>query len=69
MLLDLVEEEPETQITINLEAQQVTLPDGQQISFDIDPFRKQCLVEGLDDMGYLLSKGDAIAAHEANLPY
>jgi len=36
MLLDLVEEEPETQITINLDAQHVTLPDGQQIGFDID---------------------------------
>ena len=69
MLLDLVEEEPETQITINLDAQHVTLPDGQQIGFDIDPFRKQCLVEGLDDMGYLLSKNDAIAAHEENMPY
>jgi len=65
MLWDLIEEDPTTQVAINLEAQTVTLPDGQTHSFDIDPFRKTCLQEGLDDLGYILAKDDAISAHEA----
>ena len=69
MLLDLVEEEPETEIIVDLESQTVILPDGQQHSFHIDPFRKQCLLEGLDDLGYLMSKEEAIAAHEAQPAY
>lgn len=69
MLWDLIEEEPETEISIDLENQMVTLPDGQQIGFDIDPFRKKCLQEGLDDLGYLLSKDAQIAAHEAQPAY
>ncbi len=69
MLLDLVEEEPETQITVDLENQVVVLPDGQQLPFDIDQFRKMCLLQGVDDLGYLLSKQDGIAAHEAKPAY
>jgi len=69
MLLDLVEEEPETRIVIDLENQVVVLPDGQQMGFAIDPFRKNCLLEGLDDLGYLLSKEDEIAAYEAQPVY
>lgn len=69
MLMDLIEEDPTTHISVNLEAQTVTLPDGQTHSFDIDPFRKNCLQEGLDDLGYILSKDDAIAAHEAEPAY
>ncbi|MCB0129754.1 MAG: 3-isopropylmalate dehydratase small subunit, partial [Caldilineaceae bacterium] len=65
MLLDLVEEDPETSIAVNLEEQTVTLPDGQVHTFTIDAFRKRCLLEGLDDLGYLASKADLIAAHEA----
>lgn len=69
MLLDLVEEEPETHIIIDLENQIVILPDGQEMGFAIDPFRKMCLLEGLDDLGYLLSKEDEIAAYEAQPVY
>ena len=69
MLHDLVEEEPDIRISVDLDAQTVTLPDGQQQKFDIDPFRKQCLLEGLDDLGYIDSKADAIAGYEANPPY
>ena len=69
MLLDLVEEEPETEIIVDLESQTVILPDGQQHAFHIDSFRKQCLLEGLDDLGYLMSKEEAIAAHEAQPAY
>jgi len=65
MLWDLVEEEPQTQITVNLEQQTVTLPDGQTHRFEIDPFRRLCLLNGVDDLGYIMSKEEAIASHEA----
>jgi 3-isopropylmalate/(R)-2-methylmalate dehydratase small subunit len=68
MLLDLVEEEPDTHITMDLENQTVILPDGQQLGFDIDPFRKMCLLQGVDDLGYIMDKEEAIAAHEAATP-
>ena len=65
MLLDLIEEEPEIKIGVNLEEQTVTLPDGQTHKFGIDSFRKICLLEGLDDLGYIMSKDEAIVRHEA----
>jgi 3-isopropylmalate/(R)-2-methylmalate dehydratase small subunit len=69
MLLDLVEEEPETRIVVNLQEQKVVLPDGQELGFDIDPFRKMCLLQGVDDLGYIMMKEDAIRAHEAQPAY
>jgi 3-isopropylmalate/(R)-2-methylmalate dehydratase small subunit len=69
MLWDLVEEDPETTLHVDLRSQTVTLPDGQLHSFAIDPFRKLCLLEGLDDLGYINSKETAIAAYEAVAPY
>ncbi len=69
LLWDLVEEEPTTRLTVDLAAQTVSLPDGQQHTFEIDPFRKLCLLEGVDDLGYIQSKGDAIAAYEARAPW
>ena len=73
-LLDLVEEVPRTSICIDLQNQTVTLPglvDGKSgeaetsWSFDIDPFRRHCLLRGLDDLGYLLDKEEQISAFEA----
>ncbi|MBU6350314.1 MAG: 3-isopropylmalate dehydratase small subunit [Chloroflexi bacterium] len=69
LLWDLVEEEPTTTLQIDLRSQTVTLPDGQQHSFAIDPFRKICLLEGLDDLGYISSKEAAIVAYEARPTY
>ncbi|MFM7173927.1 MAG: 3-isopropylmalate dehydratase small subunit [Caldilinea sp.] len=69
MLWDLVEEEPATTIQVDLRSQTVTLPDGQQHSFAIDPFRKICLLEGLDDLGYISSKEAEIVAYEARPAY
>ena len=69
MLLDLVEEEPETHIVVNLQEQKVLLPDGQELGFDIDPFRKMCLLQGVDDLGYIMLNEAAIAAHEAQPAY
>ena len=51
---------------VDLDRQTVTLPDGQQAGFPIDPYRKTCLLQGLDDLGYLLSKDAVIAAFEAS---
>lgn len=69
MLWDLVEEEPATRIVVDLPAQQVHLPDGQVYPFAIDPFRKMCLLDGVDDMGYIQLKETAIAAYEARSPW
>ena len=51
-------------ITIDLPSQAVILPDGTRWSFDVDPFRKKCLLEGLDDIGLTLAYKDQIAAYE-----
>ena len=52
-------------LTVDLEGQTITGPDGGEISFDIDPHRKHCLLNGLDDIGQSMEKSDSIAAHEA----
>ena len=51
-------------LTVDLESQTITGPDGGSVSFEIDPFRKQCLLEGLDDIGLTLKKGAAIDTYE-----
>jgi 3-isopropylmalate/(R)-2-methylmalate dehydratase small subunit len=51
-------------LTVDLEAQEIRGPDGGVVAFDIDPFRKHCLLEGLDDIGLTMVKAPAIAAHE-----
>jgi 3-isopropylmalate/(R)-2-methylmalate dehydratase small subunit len=67
-LFSLVEEEPETQITVDLAAQTVTLSDGRSVTFPIDSFSKTCLLEGLDQLGYLLKQKPAIKAYERAHP-
>ena len=52
-------------LTVNLEAEQVVLPDGSSATFSVDPFRRQCLLEGLDDIGITLQRESAISAFEA----
>ena len=52
-------------ITVDLEAQEIRGPDGGTVKFDIDPFRKHCLVNGLDDIGLTMQKGDKIDSYEA----
>ncbi|MFG1275849.1 3-isopropylmalate dehydratase small subunit [Xanthobacter autotrophicus] len=51
-------------LTIDLPAQEIRGPDGGVVKFEIDPFRKRCLIEGLDDIGLTLEKAPAIAAYE-----
>ena len=52
-------------VTVDLEAQTITGPDGGEISFEIEAFRKHCLLNGLDDIGLTLQKQSAIDAFEA----
>jgi 3-isopropylmalate/(R)-2-methylmalate dehydratase small subunit len=51
-------------VAIDLEQQEITGPDGGRIRFEIDPFRKQCLLQGLDDIGLTLEKAPAITEFE-----
>ncbi len=54
-------------IHIDLESQTVTTPFQDRFTFEIDPFRKTCLMQGLDEIGLTLTKTDAISAYEAKL--
>jgi 3-isopropylmalate/(R)-2-methylmalate dehydratase small subunit len=54
-------------IDIDLETQTITLSDGSKIGFDLDPFRKHCLINGLDDIGLTMEKVGAISSYEAGL--
>ncbi|MEZ5436159.1 MAG: 3-isopropylmalate dehydratase small subunit [Pseudomonadales bacterium] len=51
-------------LTIDLPAQQVVTPSGQKFNFEVDAFRKHCLLNGLDDIGLTLQQADAIKAFE-----
>lgn len=52
------------QLTVDLEAQIITTPDGENIAFDVEAFRKHCLLNGLDDIGLTLQHVDEIRAYE-----
>ena len=54
-------------LTIDLESQTIRGPDGGTLHFDIDPFRKHCLLNGLDDIGLTMEKEQAIEGYEAKL--
>ena len=60
-----VETDPNVQVAVDLVSQTLTLPDGKQIQFAVDEFSKQCLLEGVDELGYILTQEPAIAAFEA----
>ena len=55
-------------LTIDLEKQVVVRPDGEEIKFEVDAFRKHCLLNGLDDIGLTLEHAAAIDAYEAKTP-
>jgi 3-isopropylmalate/(R)-2-methylmalate dehydratase small subunit len=54
------------QLTVDLEAELITMPNGETIAFDIDPFKKHCLLNGLDDIGLTLQHTDEIQNYEQN---
>ena len=65
LLMSDAEKGANARISVDLEAQTVTSSDGAVVEFDIDPFRKHCLLNGLDDIGLSLEKSDAIDAFES----
>jgi 3-isopropylmalate/(R)-2-methylmalate dehydratase small subunit len=65
-LVSLAEEDPTSEITINLEEQTLTLPDGRTVTFPIDGFSKHCLLNGIDQMGYLLEMSDDTESFETS---
>ena len=56
---------PEAAVAIDLESQTLTLAGGRKVEFPIDPFAKHCLLNGIDELGYIRQQEDAIAAFEA----
>jgi 3-isopropylmalate/(R)-2-methylmalate dehydratase small subunit len=63
-----VAEDPDARVTIDLEATALTLPDGERIDFPVDPFARECLLRGLDQMGYLLEMDGEIGEYEKGHP-
>ena len=66
-LMDDAERGANARLTVDLESQTITGPDGGTIRFDIDPHRKHCLLNGLDDIGLTLEKAASIDAFEGKL--
>jgi len=67
-LLSQLAESPGASVTIDLEAQTATLPDGSSHKFPVDPFARHCLLNGVDELGFLLGEESAIAAYESSHP-
>jgi 3-isopropylmalate/(R)-2-methylmalate dehydratase small subunit len=67
-LFDAVAKNPASTVTVDLAQQKLTLPDGSQVTFPIDEFAKQCMLQGVDELGYILKQDAAIAAYEAKRP-
>ncbi len=63
-LREMLHRDPAGELTIDLVAQTVRLPDGTTEGFDVDPFRKECLLAGIDEIALTLRYEDAIAAYE-----
>jgi 3-isopropylmalate/(R)-2-methylmalate dehydratase small subunit len=63
-----LEQNPQAQVTVDLESQTLTLPDGEKVTFPIEPFAKHCLLNGVDQLGFLLQADDAIASYEGTHP-
>ncbi len=60
-----VEADESYEVTVDLAAQKLILPDGREVDFPIDPFARQCMLDGVDELGYILQQEDDIAAYEA----
>ncbi len=61
----LLQLDAKAEVTIDLAAQTLTLPGGGAVEFPIDAFARHCLLEGVDELGYILAQKAAIAAYEA----
>jgi 3-isopropylmalate/(R)-2-methylmalate dehydratase small subunit len=67
-LFEAVVQDPAATVTVNLVDQTLTLPDGTTVTFPIDEFAKYCMINGVDELGYILQQEPAIAAYEAQRP-
>jgi 3-isopropylmalate/(R)-2-methylmalate dehydratase small subunit len=67
-LFRLVEQDPSLRIEVDLASQTLTLPDSKQVGFPIDPFSKKCLLNGVDEIGYLLNFAQEISRYESTRP-
>lgn len=67
-LLELAAADPAAQVTVDLATRTLTLPDGTTATFPIDPFAQTCLLQGVDELGYLLQRAQQIAAYEQSHP-
>jgi 3-isopropylmalate/(R)-2-methylmalate dehydratase small subunit len=65
-LVSMIEEDPATELSVDLASQTLRLPDGRQVRFPIDGFTKTCLLQGVDQLGFILGQDAAIAAFEAS---
>jgi len=63
-LMDDARKGANARLTVDLEAQEITRPNGDKVPFDVDPFRKHCLLNGLDDIGLTMEKGNDIDKFE-----
>ena len=67
-LFSLAEEDPSTAVQVDVEAQTLTLPDGREVGFPLDGFSKYCLLNGVDQLGYLLALDDEVREFESRNP-
>ncbi len=67
-LLTQVQADANARVDVDLASQTLTLPDGEKVSFPIDPFAKHCLLNGVDQLGFLMAEESGIAAYEASHP-
>ena len=67
-LFDAVAKDPAATVTIDLAAETVTLPDGRKVAFAVDQFSRHCMLEGVDELGYIQKNDAAIAAYESARP-
>lgn len=65
-LISLAQEDPTAQVTVDLESQQVILPDGRAVTFPIDSFSRYCLLNGVDQLGFLLNLDGDIKGFEGS---
>lgn len=65
-MFSLAAEDPDFQVVVDLAAQSLTLPDGRNVAFPIDGFSKACMLNGVDEIGYVLGLKDKIEAFESS---
>lgn len=67
-LFALLAKNPDARVTVDLAAQKLLLPGGRAVEFPVDAFAKHCMLEGVDELGYILGNESAIAGYESRNP-